>query len=693
MRRRKGATLGLVAIATVILVVLGLAFFFLTKLLGGSRELQHTSDAGVLNIAKQSVQQPAQALSAFPNNDVASNFALLADNGNANLLCYNAFVAQGALVALNAKELQTPQAATNAKKVWKAVNDVGEYLRGELELGSSAQQWFDGLASNQSLKMLNSSGGTMSAYGVAYMRHGGATNVYIDDKLLTALGPQSSSLPKNTGSLTAPGGFKYLAGYKPITVDISAGDRLTFSGVPVFPQSNPHLVSTEDFNGSTGDNFATAAGYPTKTLPPNAFKASGRPTAGNTQQLWAMACAIVGIPSTSQPHWMGHPMSIPGGYIEVRNGPSAPRPSKMPGNKTDDIFAHELGAVGIYTQGSAPTDMFTQNFSIPNAAGETGVDPYTGMTYVKDGPCAWTQWYEHNVEGKAQPDITLSQTHIRKGDGTAVTINDLKSINTKVTDLTHCRWTDYDDPSPEPVCIDALENFKVGYNRPGSQDSGHIGPDGLTTLEQFKLEVLGSRFDVKACALVDAPNTVSGVKWFDDSKVHYAPGQGNNYNFGEIRTPFEYLEMIESRSPGTLTDVVDKLWQRCREIKPSCARVDVENLLKAKQLPLGASLYIYMKNNALTIDKTPPGWAVPGTRPDGAPQSHGAAYDVNMNHINASTHNWEGDGEFDMPYAKFPDCKCTDKAIVTLSTGYNNMLGELNFTNTCEGGGKFCQPN
>lgn len=688
MRRRKGATLGLVALATLLLIVLGIAFFFLTKLLGGSRELQHSSDAGTLNIAKQSLQQPRQALSSFPNTDVASNFALLSDNGNANLLCYNAFVGQAAIVAMNAKDMQTPQAAADAKKVWKALNDVGEYLRGEFELGSSAQQWFDGLAGKQSLKMLDSNGGTMTDYGVAYMRRGGPTNIYIDDKLLSALGPQSTALPRNTGSLIAPSGFKYLAGYQPITVDLSSGDRLTFSGVPVFPQSNPHLVSTDDFSESTSDSFATAAGYPERTLPPNAFKASGRPTQGTTQKLWAIACAVVGIPSSSQ--WTGQSMSIPGGYIEIRNGPSAPRPGKMPANKAEDIFAHELGAVGIYTQGSNPSDMFTQNFGLP--AG-TRVDEYMGMSYTIYGPSAWDQWYEHNVEGKPQPDLATSQKYIRKGDGTAVTIDELKTINTKCTDLTYCRWTDYDEPSPEPVCVDALENFKIGYNRPGSQDSGHVGPDGLTTLEQFKLEVLGSRYDVKTCAMVEAPNTASGVKWFDDSKVHYAPGKDNIYNFGEIRTPYDYLDMIDKRSPGTMADVLDKLWQRCREIKPSCARVDVENLLKAKQMPLGASLYIYSKNNTLTIDKSPPSWAVPGTTADGAPQSHGTAYDVNLNHINACTHNWEGDGEFDMPYAKFPDCKCTDRAIVTLSTGYNNLLGELRFTNTCEGGGKFCQPN
>src|ERR1700678_2804327 len=55
MRRRRGAVLGLVAACTLVFVVLGIAFFFLAKIMGGGREVAHTTDSGILNVCKQAL--------------------------------------------------------------------------------------------------------------------------------------------------------------------------------------------------------------------------------------------------------------------------------------------------------------------------------------------------------------------------------------------------------------------------------------------------------------------------------------------------------------------------------------------------------------------------------------------------------------------------------------------------------------
>src|SRR6516164_3576047 len=109
--RKRGATLGLVAALALVITLLGIAFFFFAKLVGGHRELEHATDSGNLNVAKQSLRSPY--LRVFTNNgyagpfdlsdpilsQVQQNFSLLADqstgasNGQLDLLTYDRVVA------------------------------------------------------------------------------------------------------------------------------------------------------------------------------------------------------------------------------------------------------------------------------------------------------------------------------------------------------------------------------------------------------------------------------------------------------------------------------------------------------------------------------------------------------------------------------------------------------------------------
>lgn len=56
--RACGATLGFVVAVTLTVILIGGAFFFFARMLGGARELQHITDAGNLNVAKQSLVRP-----------------------------------------------------------------------------------------------------------------------------------------------------------------------------------------------------------------------------------------------------------------------------------------------------------------------------------------------------------------------------------------------------------------------------------------------------------------------------------------------------------------------------------------------------------------------------------------------------------------------------------------------------------
>lgn len=51
LHRKKGATLGLVAVCVFVVIVLGVGFFILSKIIGGEREVANATDAGVLTVA------------------------------------------------------------------------------------------------------------------------------------------------------------------------------------------------------------------------------------------------------------------------------------------------------------------------------------------------------------------------------------------------------------------------------------------------------------------------------------------------------------------------------------------------------------------------------------------------------------------------------------------------------------------
>lgn len=677
--------MSLVIAVAVTIAVVGISFYLLMKLMGGGREISNATDAGALNIAKQAIRTPSKPLRSFSNPDIASNFVLLADNGNASLLAYNRFVAQAVIVALNAKSERTPEAADHAKKVWRALNDVSEYLHTQLKDANTMKDHFGKLASSNTTRMLgNSSTIELKDYAVGYMHRGGSTNVYVNSSLWSALA-NDPSIPFNNSGTKSPTGEPYLSGYKGINVQLSTGDTLTFSGVPVFPQAAPHLISTSEFEQNRSDNFIS--NYPDDSLPPNAFRSSGTNVDnGSTTLLKSVACAVVGVARSPEAEF---PMAIPGGYIAITNGPSSPKPTKLPALTDDDIFSHELANVGVYAEGSSPQQMFTQGYG----------DAALGSSSF------WDDWYRYNTQpGHAQPNLAASQQEIKRGDGQLVTLEQLRTISVMYRNLHYCIWEMYDDPPIDPVCVEALDNFKRGYNRPGTRDNDHVSPDQFTTLEAFKVNAMAARYDVKTCATVLAPSTVSGVKWFDHTKTRFPNREQYSapahcpYNFGVPKSPDEYLSMIEQVTPDVKVPVTTALVQRCQQIDPQATAADVTRLLKAQVLPLGGKQFIFMRNNKLVLDITPPTWVVAGTTADGAPTSYGNAYDVRDKYVNSRDSPTidpikAGDGNFYIPFDVAPDSECTDKAIWRASSGYNNLLGELSFSNSCTGGGQFCRPN
>jgi hypothetical protein len=431
-RRRKGATLGLVAACVLVIIVLGVGVFFLAKLFGGGREVANATDSGTLNLAKNALIQPAVQLPLYAPGSVTacSEFygcaypppTSITTPATIDLFTYNRCVAQALLVALNAKAESDAGAANaagsgpmyNASLVLQDLDTVGKTLYYGLDTTQSAGtltfdpsrpagvltgNFFSDANKNNVHMFGNTTVNQAGSYQTAFMKAGGATNVYFVPNTVPT--DAATDMPNQTGSpathpklqATAtsnpdplnqlnsiPSTSKYyLQGYNGITVT-AGGQSLSFYGVPVFPQQKPHLVSLDDFNQSG------VSQDPTGSTPPNSFKvSSSAQDVGKTNNIGgAIACAIVGSVIQNANAGNGNqavspdfPVAIPTGYIELTNPSGNAVPANgLPTDQSNNIFNNELygGPGGGLPGGAFGTGPLTASDATagPNGGGVFG---------------------------------------------------------------------------------------------------------------------------------------------------------------------------------------------------------------------------------------------------------------------------------------------------------------------------------
>ncbi len=417
IRNKHGSTLSLVAVCLVVLVILGVAFYYFSRMFGGGREVGDAVDGGTLGIARRASRQIAVNLATLPSTSDVQQFGPLSDppNSNAiNLLTYNRLVGQAILVSINAQAMGNTQAATSAKNVWTSVQAVGQALTAQLNNANTFAGAFNQVSNLSNSSMLGINGSNtvnynMSQFKTAYMRNGLASNIYIPQDLYNDLsgkdaqgnpddfasvgatiqnqlkalivptvGNNGSQLTFNTASTAfslspaltgAPmqassGGAGYLPGYT--NISLLPGSAPAF--VPVVPFNPPHLVSKYEFNQQNSASPVVASGL-TAVVPPNAFEASGQAnqnTANVNNVASSIACAVIGCPTTvvtagnatSAIQTMAgqYPLQIPGGFIRLENLPGlSPPGGAMVANGANDIFNNELYGYPGITQ-SNPVD-------------------------------------------------------------------------------------------------------------------------------------------------------------------------------------------------------------------------------------------------------------------------------------------------------------------------------------------------
>jgi len=581
VRRQGGATLGLTAACVLLVIMIGVGFYFLSKIIGGGREVANATDAGALNVAKQALKRGTVTLSAAQS----AEFGALTDppgSGIVTLITYNRIIAQAMMVAQNAQNEGTPQAKTNAITTAGLAQAVGNSLKGSLATASTGtlQGDFNAIASVSNTKMWN--GNPVSCTGITdgYLKQNGSTNVIFDSNTIAALNAWSPNMTTNSGSPSYgnnPGNADFLgasvaagAHYMPgFDTNSFLGGSVNLTGVPVFPNTKPHLVDVGTFQADlSGANAAFAADPNT---PCNAFQSNAQAVeskSGNTAA--TLACAVVGVLNKD------FKASFPRGFVRISNGPDSLASNGGFGvpvsDGTNDIFNNQLytgpgaapGAsgitqdnsgvfttnpsdltawsnfnnrVGVYNNSTAPTSV-----PVMTAAGISGpawvafnVNPagtaYPPNTFVPQADLP--TFADPNIVGPAPEsisDMALNPANYDAGDGGLrygsncnqyATLSQLEQIG---GGNFNCNYTMYDDSLTGPCAsVTNVDNWQNNYqcvsSLPASAAFAMSGPNqGVTNVEYLKAELLAKiagRLGGHFCADVDIPtDQPSGVKYF-----------------------------------------------------------------------------------------------------------------------------------------------------------------------------------
>jgi len=421
-RTSTGQTLVLAVVLTMILTIIGIGIFYLTRLLGGDQEAQNYTDAGTLNTAVQEV------FNAVPLNtikqgsqvfDEPTNFSQWNPNAPIgtpaiDLFNFDGLVSQAAIVAVNAADendysgysgshYSGKQALTNAQTVAAACNgDIGHRL--QLLLASNTS---DNNVANNAYKMANplsllswnSKPNLTSMYSQYYNSSDvlqNATNAWLDSTILPAeatpkepnghshdLDPSLTDIirygtdkkyPQDSGlaySINYSQGW-YLQGYYPIT--LSALSTTPLAGVPVRPNRQPILTSANETSATKIPNSTLGI----TNIPPNAFHLQATATDPDnpykpSTALQTQAYTIVGIPNNA-PKPADLPASIPNGYIKICNPPGWPPPPNIP-DATQTIFSKQLDGANTYPDyGGIYIALDSSQNAIAFAAGKNGLN-------------------------------------------------------------------------------------------------------------------------------------------------------------------------------------------------------------------------------------------------------------------------------------------------------------------------------
>lgn len=440
-RSKRGATLGIVAALVVTIVLIGAAFFFLARILGGDKQTLNATDAGCLTAARSILAVNVPANSAVlapefrglgvnvppdPNQPTLPPGAPDQVAGKFNIFAYNRAAGACALMAMNALEDGNPVGISNVDNlIWNRPDSLrrfGDTLNGLIvasgTVGAQTAQDFQRVASENNVSMLGRQSNPTLVSDLQFLSvttgvggTGGKANVYFNSRAVNGdpvLNGLANGFARDfTGSTTSTDARDPLHGlayeqdglYQQGEPLLRAYQPIWFNNDPRIhpiylaacnPASGPHLIDGQRFNSA-----AARIGY----APCNSVQGqtASRETLKTNSMLTAVASAVVGSIYNEYPVTLSHD------YVRLVNGPDARN-----ANPASALQQWNPGFGGIYGAVNGANNIFN-NALYPGVGGgiyvtndnsffekfpPAGVSPYREvkayMTYNTASTVGWT---------------------------------------------------------------------------------------------------------------------------------------------------------------------------------------------------------------------------------------------------------------------------------------------------------------
>ncbi len=715
-RRSRGATMGMVAVAALIFVLIGVFVIFLVKLLGGGEQMQRATDSGNLTLTRAELDQFTYPL---PSSGVQHQFNGASDHtsggdGVINLRNINAVMGQSFLVTFNAYVMQQQGvnngATANAQATQTAANQIAASLASSMANASDAFNQFSNTAKKMPTHEFgtanNTSGG---APEFSYLDRGQPSSVYVDPHQLADYDftANSSALYNNkiaplTGTVSSAsdaGSNKYLLGY----IDGIKPDNTYQSTyfVPLRPGARPHLVSRPLF---TANQVATSGAGAFNWATPVANAVSQKTIKQDSEAAFAQFAAY-GQMQPIDPK--GIPLSIKHGFIRIINGgPSPASGYAAAGGNNQDVFVYTMNDPQFYAVDST-------GHALPYFIGQN--DP----SFAAVSQALATGGTLSNCSGFSV-GYALNGNTIGAGGVTTPNCQQITGLSPNVIN-NHTLSTPGSAPnsdmhqynSSDLLGYYARPLLEAAYNLQPAQATGSNGVS-VNVGDSVNLALLTARAQGNNFTL-NAGAYTSGIAYIPPNR-----GSLSSPNFMIAQQP-EGAYLNSSAGGGQEgIQKYGKIWnilaQRFYEIDPSwptyCQdpadpqhRPNVDTILSQAMVPLGKNGIIYysasgnggrgglvLKEEQAAIADAPWLSAFVNQTPDGrTPTSPtevktfplvaegGTGGDAPSGMIDV-----DGDWGYPHPYDDPPSIAILNWFTYTQSSGYNNLLGELKLgaTNT-----------
>ncbi len=590
LRRNSGATLALIAGSIIFLVIVALAFYFVTQLLGGGRELQHATNSGTLNVAKQAIASPKVDIPiiAGATQDTKDMKEILIgvlpdSTTTVDLLHFNRMVGAALLVAANAEADGNGDAVTNAqnfidlveqKKAGPATS-VGQALNEALANGPAwAKGFFDNTAGGNSLRMLSIESTSVWQNGdfkVGYLAAGAPSNINlnflrkgtlnnlpftnIDAKgdTVTPENLTNSDLPAGSSKTDAATDESLVLGYS--ALNFTKVGRDIFA-VPL--DTTPHLVSLTEFKKA--ETTTTPPGQDKNVaLPPNAFMngALGRDKKEAKADVHMLSAAMAGSAQRA------FDISMPYGYIVIDNHNTERFKGIVP--NANNVFAKELGE-GIDVD---PTSKYFDNDGQIREWHKTS----RGPTFSADSGPAWDQIFDKFGEPVQSAQQVADNVPFTGDQSTAVSCTHSNSDKTSPGAVTQC----VNLAEPSSTNPKSMSPFDWAYHKNDDQtygSSGSIDTSNLTASEQTGCKLIDT-WEKAASSQIQPPYTINfdsptvtgtGIRLYPVShnpiKGESAPwaksGEGFNQFMPDGAGAYSSTEQCKVTVAGTMAQLIDQ---------------------------------------------------------------------------------------------------------------------------------------